>query len=153
VPVRGQAPYKTVFRFTTQSTTTVYIQDNCQLEWSLLQCADGYTSALSRSGACTVDCNEPSGGCIACGACQSLAQPVSSDLPLEDEWSGNYFTYATTSDGCSCHEQHAAPAAKYRVMVNVYASEDDALSGVNPKSVSVDFELPAPYGYVQIPLD
>lgn len=152
-PSSSPGPYQTIFRFTTNSPTPVYIQDNCQLEWSLFECADGYANALSRSGACTIDCAEPSAGCIACGACQSLAQPVSANAPLEDEWSGNYFTFGTTPDGCSCHEQHAAPNAKYRATVNVYASEDDALSGTNPHAVSVDFALPAPYGYVEIPLD
>jgi hypothetical protein len=78
---------------------------------------------------------------------------VSASAPVEDEWSGNYFTYSTTADGCSCHDDHAAPAARYRATVKVYASEEDALQGVNPHEVSVDFELPAPYGYVEVPLD
>jgi hypothetical protein len=146
-------PFATTFRFTTAGTQTLYLVDSCQLEWSLFECSDGYTEAVSRSGACTVDCSETTGGCIACGACAYLAKPVTADAPVEDTWSGNYFTFGTTPEGCGCHTQHAALSQKYRATTKVYASEDDAMNGVVLREVSVDFELPAPYGHVEVPLD
>lgn len=146
-------PFATTIRFTTSSTTPIYLVDSCDLEWSLFECADGYANALSRSGACTVDCGDPSGGCIVCGACQYIGKPVVAGSPVDDEWSGNYFTYGQTADGCSCHEEHVAPAAKYRATAKVYASEDDVQNGVVLREVSVDFELPAPYGFVEVSLD
>jgi hypothetical protein len=146
-------PYATIIRFTTTSTTPLYLVDSCDLEWSLFACADGYTTSLGRSGACTVDCGDPSGGCIACGACQYLAKPVVAGTPVDDEWSGDYFTYGETPDGCSCHEKHSAPPAKYRAAAKVYASEDDVQNGVVLREVSVDFELPAPGDIVEVSLD
>lgn len=146
-------PYATKIRFTTAGSQTLYLVDSCQLEYSLYACSDGYTETLSRSGACTIDCSDPAGGCIACGACAYLAKPVTAALPIEDDWSGIYFTYAQTPDGCSCHTGHPAPPQKYRVTADVYASEDDLQNNVVLRKVSADFELPAPSGVVEVSVD
>ena len=85
-------------------------------------------------------------------------KPVTAAAPLEDEWTGESFTYSATSGGCSCFERHVAPAGKYRVRVAVHPSQPADAPGGGPDvtalyTVTVDFTLPDDDGIVEIPLD
>lgn len=146
------APYKVVFQFENPGNSNLYLREDCHLNFDILACADGYASAISRYGDCTVDCSAPPGGCIACGACFEQAITVAPAGMSTGEWLGYTYTFSTQPDGCSCHNQYIAPAAKYRIRVPVFASEMDAQSFTPMFSVEKDFDLPAPGGIVNVVL-
>ncbi len=153
VPSAGPGPYKTTFHFTNDSPEKLFLRGYCQLEMTVSSCAGNYADDLALSGDCTVDCNtDPTGGCIACGACPILGQEVTPTTPYDRDWSGLTYTFSQTSEGCPCHVGTPAAAAKYRVTVPVYASEAEAQNGTPLREVSIDFTLPAPGGVVEVPL-
>jgi hypothetical protein len=92
------------------------------------------------------------GGCIACGACLQASVPVDIGAQTTDTWAGKRYTFGTTSDGCSCHEEHVAPAGRYRIRVPVYTSDMAAQEGTPSYEVTMNFELPAPNGVVVVPI-
>lgn len=143
VPTDQAGPFKVVFQFQNPGMTSLYLREDCHLNFDIFACADGYTSALSRYGDCTVDCSDPPGSCIACGACFEQAITVAPGAMTSGEWLGYTYTFSTQPDGCSCHNQHIAPAAKYRIHVPVFASEMDAQTNTPAFSIDADFELPA----------
>lgn len=148
-----QAPYSVTFQFTVATAgVTYYLAENCQTEFSLFTCDDAYTTPLSISGACTVDCSVM-GECIECGACPQAAVPVTSSSPSEYSWSGHTYTFGQNNVSCSCHNEFDAHAGKYRVTVPVYPTEQDAIDHTNGTEHSADFDLPAPNGVVIIPLE
>ncbi len=153
VPSPGPGPYAVKFRFTNSSFKPFYVREDCRLQYTVSSCADGYAGSLVRNGDCTVDCKEAdTGGCIACGACAQSAKQVTSGAPLDGDWAGYEYTFEQTKQGCDCHNKHVAPAGKYRLKVNVYASEQDAQIGNVSHPVEVDFTLPAPGGIVEVPI-
>lgn len=152
VPSSTPAPYATTFRFVSKSGASFYLAEDCGLRYRVSSCADGYSATLSLSGDCTIDCNDTQGGCIACGACPFSAKLVTTGSPAETQWAGYTYTY-DNSAGCSCHHQFTAPAGKYRVEVDVFASEQDALSGQPSHTASVSFDLKESGGVVEVPLD
>ena len=146
------APHAVQIDFTNTTPNAYFLREDCYLNFSIQSCADGYTEALSLSGACTTDCSESNAGCIDCGACPELGVAVAPGDTIEGAWSGLTFTFEQTSNGCSCHEEHHAPAGKYRVKVPVFASEEDALMNKVAFEVVQDFELPAPEGTLLVQL-
>lgn len=152
VPAAGPGPYPVTFRFNNLATAPYYIVEGCSLQYQVTSCADGYVKHIARSGDCTTDCSEKDFGCIACGACPFGAKEVTSAFPVDGNWAGYEYTFEQTKQFCDCHVQHVAPAGKYRIQLNVFASEQDALNGTVSHEVSVDFTLPAPGGMVDVPL-
>lgn len=145
------APHAVTFHFINPGPDPLYLWQDCTLGYEILSCADGYTDPLARIGACTNDCNAaPGGGCIVCGPCPSSALEVPAGGQQTDDWSGHHYTFGTDAEGCSCHVQHDARSGRYRVKVRVFTSTDE--DAPPPYEVTVDFELPAPGGVVDVPL-
>jgi hypothetical protein len=100
-----------------------------------------------------MDCAEdPSMGCIACGACMLLAIGVTPNQPQYTEWSGFTYTFDQNPTGCSCHNQLVAPPGKYAIKVPVFLSQQDAESNNPVYDAWAYFELPAPNGTVEVNL-
>lgn len=152
VQTSSPPPYSVTFRFVNSSPVELFVFQGCRLKYSVSACADDYQTNLAMWADCTVDCSDPSPGCIACGACFETALAVLPGGGPESSWEGNTYTFGTNSQDCPCHTGTVAPAARYRVSVPVYASEDDALSGNKLYDVTQDFELPAPGSLVEVEL-
>lgn len=146
------APYAVTFRVTNPSGVPAFVRQECHVRFDVMACADGYSAPLGLYGDCTLDCNQPGPGCIACGACMMEGRAVTPDQPVDASWSGQSYTFGMTPDGCQCSTAHPMPAAKYRVRLPVYASKQDAEADQLGWEVSVDFQLPAPGGIVEIPI-
>lgn len=152
VPTSEPGPYPVKFVFTNPTGQKIFVREDCQLNWSLYSCADGYSSELAHSADCTMDCSEPSNGCIACGACMMNALEVSPTSPVQTDFSGFTYTFGQSGAGCQCHNQLVALPGKYSIKVPVYLSEQEAMSGQMAWEAWVDFTLPAPSGVVEVPL-
>jgi hypothetical protein len=151
----GPGPHEVTFRFTNSSATPLFVLGECHVRYDVTSCADGYQTPLSMWADCTIDCSSPEargGGCIACGACMYQGIEVTPGAPYDSQWSGNTFDFATTNNGCSCHDPSAAPAGKYRISVPVYGSDDAAQQGSPLYTIEVPFTLPAPGGVVEVPI-
>lgn len=147
------APYSVTFQFTVSTPgTSLFLAENCYTEFSISSCDDGYSASLAISGDCTVDCSEMN-GCVECGACPQFGIEVTSAKPSESTWAGHTYTFGQTSVGCECHNEFNAHAGKYRITVPVYPTEQDAIDHTNGVPHAVDFDLPAPNGIVNVPLD
>ena len=149
------APHAVTFRFNNTSGSSLYIVETCFLDYTVKSCADGYVAEVQRDSMCTELCSA-NAGCLACGACAWLGKEIPTGTSLESTWEGYSYTLHDIPGmaGCQCHERHEAPAGRYRVEVDVYASAIDAETGQAPlRTVPVDFELPAPNGIVDIALN
>lgn len=139
-------PYAMTLRFTNPSDNpiggSVFLRKDCFLNYSIRECADGFENSLGLSGACTVDCSQTN-ECIECGACPLNAVEMALGSQLDEPWTGLVYTFAQNNVGCSCHEEHMAPAQTYRVYVPVYASALDAEQGEPSFQAIVEFALPA----------
>lgn len=149
-----EGPYPVKFQLTVAAEgTTMYIDWDCTPVVSLLTCDDGYTTALAFDTACTADCTAQPTECPICGQCPGGPAAVTSAAPREFSWSGHTYDFGKNQAGCSCHEEKTAHAGKYRLTVPVYASEADANAHTNGVNRTVDFDLPAPNGIVNVQLD
>lgn len=147
------APYSVTFQFTVPTVgATYYLAENCTTEFSIFTCDDAYAASVAISGDCTVDCSMM-GECIECGACPQGAVAVTSSTPSEYTWAGNTYTFGQNNVGCGCHNEFTAHAGKYRIVVPVYPTEQDAIDHTNAMEHTVDFDLPAPNGIVNVPLE
>ena len=154
VQTEAAAPYAFTFRMTNATGTPAFVFDMCGIELTVTACADGYAAPLPVTEPCSyVRCAEGrDAGCPGtCGACDSGGRVVTADAPVERAMPG--VTYSTGNAYCACTDVVPLPAAKYRVRVPVWASKEDAESHKVPGwEASVDFELPAPGGVVEIPV-
>jgi hypothetical protein len=152
VATEKAAPYPVTFQFKGAGSTALFLREECQLKYTVTSCAGGYQEALVLTGQCTVDCSEKN-QCIQCGACLEAAVPINPGGTFEQPWTGKTYTFDQNNVGCECHVEHLAPAGKYRVTVPVYATEQAAAeNGAPAGEVSVDFDLPAPGGVVEVPV-
>jgi hypothetical protein len=151
VDTQQSPPYEVTFRFVSMGGVDTWLHQGCEVELSVTSCADGYSAALSMWPGCTVDCSDTS-GCIACGACWDGGVLVDPSSPFEVQWSANTYTFGQTANGCECSSPHPVSAAHYRLTVPVYGSELDTTQGAPMWSTTVDFELPAPSGIVEVQL-
>jgi hypothetical protein len=152
VPVTEPGPYPLKIRFVNPINEPRYIRQECQINWELFACADGYSQPLPHSAFCMTDCTNSSGGCIACGACMLDGVEVTPDKPVETDWNGQTYTFGNTAEGCQCYTASAAPPAKYAIDVPVYMTQDDAMSSKVAYVVRHEFALPSPTGIVDVPL-
>lgn len=152
VETEETAPHKVTFQFTGTGTTTVYMREECTFEYKVTSCGDGYQEGLALTGQCTIDCAEKN-QCLECGACLEQPVAVNPESTLLHAWAGHTYTFDENNVGCRCHVKHVAPAGKYRITVPVWATEEEAAANGPPAAeVSVDFDLPAPGGVVEVPL-
>ena len=152
VETEESAPYSVTFQFKGAGATTVYMREECTLRYRVTSCGDGYQEGLVLTGQCTVDCAEKN-QCIQCGACLEQAVAIAPGGTQEHAWAGKTYTFSENNVGCMCHVEHTAPAGKYRITVPVWATEQEAEEGGSPAGeVSVDFDLPAPGGVVEVPV-
>lgn len=147
-------PHAFAFRMTNATGAPAFVFDSCGIELTVTACADGHAAPLAVSAPCSyVPCSDgPDAGCPGvCGACEALARAVTADERPERAMAG--VTYSTGSAYCSCTDLVPLPAAKYRVRVPVWSTEEAARTGHDPAwTASVDFELPAPGGVVEVPV-
>ncbi|MCC6526917.1 MAG: hypothetical protein IT373_29990 [Polyangiaceae bacterium] len=148
-PASTPPPYAVTFHFVNDSAEPRYLHIGCALEMSVTSCADGYLDGLTLSGECTVDCSDPPGSCIACGACMDFGQLVPPGGSYDQAWAGLYYTFGTLQ-GCSCHVEHVAPAGKYRVAVPVWVADPTGGMAPPPTTVLTDFTLPTAGGVVTV---
>ena len=127
----------------------MYLYQSCQLRYEISSCANDYEDSLSTRADCTIDCNDDDGPCIACGGCQQLMIAVGPGQVHTDSWAGHHYTFGTSSQGCSCHNEFETPAGKYHIEVPVYDSDDPYTAQVIGFA-SADFTLPAPEGTVPV---
>ena len=145
-------PFATTFRFANTGPAPVFLHQGCYLEFDVTSCASGYAGSLALHADCTIDCNDPLGGCIACGACWDGATTLDAGTTYDDTWAGSTYTFGTNGDGCSCHVGSLAPAGKYRVVVPVWDADPSIDWPPPSRTVTVDFDLPAVGGVVTIPV-
>jgi len=151
VQTSDPGPYAVTFQFENDGVFPAFLRQDCNLQYEVLSCGDGYSAPLDRYGNCTIDCSQwMPGGCIACEPCPLGPLPLDVGAQVSDAWSGQVFTFSETPDGCSCHTGHNVPAGRYRLVVPVYASEQAVLEGTVAYEVSVNFELPALDGIVRV---
>ncbi|MDI1446282.1 hypothetical protein [Polyangium sp. 6x1] len=151
VETPASGPYEVTFRFENNGAFPAVLREDCVLEYKVESCEDGYATPLVTRALCSQACSSM-GGCIACGPCLQGGVPVAIGENVMDTWGGMRYTFGTTSEGCSCHEEHVARAGKYRLRVPVYASEMDADMNAPAYEVTVNFDLPAPNGVVVVPI-
>ena len=145
-------PYPTKIRFVNPGGNPLWIREDCQLNWDLYSCADGYTTEVPHVADCMTACSETgTGGCIACGACMLQAHQVTTASPVETEWSGHTFTFGQ-KNGCQCYDQSNALPGKYAIKIQVFASKDDAESFKAGYEAWAYFDLPAKNGVVEVSL-
>lgn len=151
VATNQQAPYAVTFQFTVGTNQSAFLAEDCYTQFQVTSCASAYVDPVGLHGDCTVDCSQ-SMECIDCGACPSGAISVTSGAPHSVDWDGVEYFFATNDVGCTCHTTTNAYAAKYRVQVPVYQTEQDALNQTNSVMVYHEFDLPAPDGIVVVPV-
>jgi len=145
------APYAVTFQFTVGTGQVAFLAEDCYTQFQVTSCASAYVNPVGMHGECTIDCSDMT-GCIDCGACPSGAILVSQGAPHNVDWDGVQYFFDTNSSGCSCHTTTNALAAKYRVEVPVYVTEQDALNHTNGVVLTHEFDLPAPNGIVTVPV-
>jgi hypothetical protein len=148
----SKPPFNVAFSFQNTSAAVVWLRESCTLDYAITACEDGYQTPLVLTGTCTVDCADPSGGCIACGPCFEGGRQVAPGAAVMADWNGNTYTFDTLPTGCSCHHTAVAPAAKYRISVPIFESEAAAQANTPSRTVDVDFELGAPVLDVVVPI-
>lgn len=151
VPTTEPGPYPTKIRFVNPIGPSLWIREDCQLNWDLYSCADGYQTEVPHNADCMTDCSETGMGCIACGACMMQAVEVTNAQPVETEWSGYTYQYGE-KNGCQCYTKQSPLPGKYAIRVPVFGSKDDAESYNAGYDAWGYFELPAKNGVVEITL-
>jgi len=155
VPADEPGPYAVTIRFQNPADSPVgapvFLRRDCQLNYEVSGCADGFTEPLVLSGLCTSDCANAN-ECIQCGACLEEGVEIQPGESVEVPWAGTFFTFGENAVGCTCHVEHVAPAQKYRIEVPVFASEDAALANMPDYQSTTVFDLPASSGVVEVKL-
>jgi len=143
VQAQGDGPYAVNFHLVNNSTETLFVASrDCNQPYSVTSCADDYAEPIAMFGQCTVDCVLEPDACIDCD-CFEGPIAVEPGSAYEGTWFGYTYTFDHNTVGCSCHHQQIARAARYRVTVPLYASEQDAWDEVELAVRVVDFELSA----------
>ncbi|MEA2696812.1 MAG: hypothetical protein QOI66_1083 [Myxococcales bacterium] len=152
----AQAPFPTEFRFHNTGTAPLFVSIGCLgVEYGLSSCASGFRDQLAPGFAC--------GGCpcgdtnckdtgVVCGPCMGPAgQLVAPGESAAVPYSG---TSSRTENlaGRSCVRTQTPPAGRYRVAIRIYATADAAAGMVGGQIVTLDFQLPADQGVVDVPL-
>jgi hypothetical protein len=151
VETSESGPHEVTFQFENSGAFPAFLRRDCALEYSITSCADGYSAPVTTRAFCSQAC-DGGDGCILCGPCPLDSVPVDIGAQATDTWAGMRYTFGMTPDGCSCHEEHVAPAARYQIRVPVYASDMAAQAGTPSYDVTMNFELPAPNGVVVVPI-
>ncbi|MCC6901725.1 MAG: hypothetical protein IT377_22330 [Polyangiaceae bacterium] len=151
VPTTEPGPFPTKIRFVNPGPTPLFIREDCQLNWDLYSCADGYTTEVPHVASCMSSCAEPNNGCIACGACMLEAHEVTSAAPVETEWSGHSYSFSQ-KNSCQCYNEHNVLPGKYAIKIQVFTSKDDVTSYAAGYEAWAYFELPAKNGVVEVSL-
>jgi hypothetical protein len=139
VPAQSAPPYTITLRFSNPGTSPLWLWIDCLLDFELTSCGDQYTASLPFSGGCSVECSD-TGGCILCELCLPASRLVPAGGYFEFAWGGQTYTFGTTTQGCSCHVAHDAPAGLYRVSVPVWTTDPiGADAGWLPPEPSPDF--------------
>ena len=146
-------PYELAFDFVNNGPTQLYLAQDCNLQYTVTSCADGYAAPLAIRPDCTVDCTAEPNDCILCESCPFGGFPVASGDALADFWSGHTYTFGDNQAGCTCHNSFEAAPGLYHISVPVYGSEQDVQLGQPMWIIEQDFSLPAPAGQVTIWLD
>lgn len=151
VETSEQGPYEVTFQFENNGAFPAFLRRNCALQYTIESCADDYSTPVATRAFCSQAC-DTANGCIVCAPCPLESVSLDVGANTTDTWAGMRYTFGTTPEGCSCHEEHVAQAGLYRIRVPVYASEMDAQTGTPAYEVTMNFELPAPNGAVNVPI-
>ncbi len=155
VPTDKPGPYAITLRFVNPADNpvggSVFLRQDCELNFEVRGCDDGYTAPIVLSGLCTTDCANAN-ECIQCGACPELGVEVKLGESVEVQWDGSFFTFDENAVGCTCHVEHVAPAQSYQIRVPVFTSPDGAIGNAPDYQALHVFELPTLAGVVDVPL-
>lgn len=136
-------PYPVTFRFENTGPATVYLEQGCELEFTVSSCEGLYRDSLTISALCSADCATPANGCPVCGACPDAPLAVDPGEFVDYQWDRRLYSFSR-QNGCSCHTTTPAPAGLYRVEIPVYASEADIAAKRPIRQGHADFTLPMP---------
>lgn len=149
IDTRQPPPYPVTFRFENRGDTTAYLHEGCSVEFHVTSCADNYTTRLTLTPACSLDCRMSDTGCIACEPCSDRALAIAPGEFVDYEWDGQLYTFEQR-DGCLCHNTQPAPPGRYRVELARYPSESFATTRTCEYPHVEEFTLPAPSPIVTV---
>ena len=154
----GAGPYAVSFHLVNSGTSPVsvaLVESDCPAVVTVSACVDGYAGALMISswdplgpvGSCEAGCMLASSG--GCGGGATSLEPGADHEAYS--WDGSVYAFYDLGQ-CSCASRSAMPAAKYRASVAVSSEVPDGGGAAETWTATVDFELPAPGGVVDIPV-
>ena len=154
VSTTRQPPFLVTFRLQTDGASPVYVHQGCiGVTFDVSACASGYAERLGPDYHCACVCEDATCvGPVVCGACYPDAgEAVMPGAPLEVRWDA-IRTTDDTKAGFACVHSRALPAGKYRVSVRVFDDPEAARTSAGGRTVTQDFDLPAPSDTVAVAL-
>jgi hypothetical protein len=153
-PTANVPPFAVEFQLRDDTNASVFIHKGCVgHEVGVSSCASGFRDRLGDSFLCACACDDPQcKGGLACGPCP---EPEGTVVAPGDSLRVAFIGVSRSAEqkgNFSCARTHELPAGRYRVAVRVYDTADDAKAEVGGRTVTRDFELPAPNGVVDVPL-
>ncbi|HVU50207.1 MAG TPA: hypothetical protein VHL80_05955 [Polyangia bacterium] len=145
-------PYAVEFRFRNDGPSSLFVLKSCGgYDFGVSWCGTGFTDRLNDPVVCECSCDDPQCGKV-CGQCApDEGTEIAAGASLDRPWSGISTTLAPSAAG-QCVVSRDLGAGRYRVSIWVYDTAAGALARARPRVVSLDFELPAPSGIVDVPL-
>jgi len=138
-------PFPTTIELRNDGATTVYLSQGCiGLDYGISSCAGGYRDAVGPAYHCACSCAEAScRGPVLCGPCAPpSAAAVAPGEHQDILWDA--LRVADVDRGTyQCVTSEALPAARYRLAIDVYDTQDGATARAAGRLVTVDFVLPA----------
>ena len=136
--VDSRQPTTITFQFHNDGIATVYVFQNCLLDYTITSLADP-VHEVTRQGACACTCGR---ACPVCGPCFAGPRELAIGAMMTDSWNTVSVTTETTATG-SCERTTTLPDGRYRIDIPVYPTADDALAKTYARGVTQTFDLPA----------
>jgi hypothetical protein len=130
-------PATITFQLHNDGIATVYLFENCQIDFTITSLVDGAANAVAREGACACECGQQ---CPVCGPCFAGPRDVAIGAMATEYWNAVSVTTETTSTG-SCELRRSLPFGRYRIDVPVYPSAADATAGTSGYTASQTFTV------------
>jgi hypothetical protein len=144
----GQPPSVVTFELRNDSIPTVYLFQDCLLDYTITSLADP-VHVIEREGPCGCDCGVAQ--CPVCGPCFQGSRELAGGAAMNEYWTTVSVTYEPSPNG-SCERKRTLPAGPYRIDVPVYTSADDAAARTAARTATQTFTLPAPNDSVTVSL-
>lgn len=143
-----QPPPTTItFQFHNDGIATVYVFQNCLLDFTITSLADP-VHEIPRGGACACTCGR---ACPVCGPCFAGPRELAIGAMMIDTWNTVSVATETTASG-SCERSTTLPDGGYRIDVPVYPTGEDALTKTYARTATQSFDLPVVGNVVHVQL-